>query len=308
MHFRNLLLGVGVISILIGAVIAVVLIARPPSATPGGRGVTGPTVVMVAARPIPAGALLRQSDIGWRELKGGAPPGAQRRDQVSEAQIVGSLTRRSFTAGEIIPDNGLIGPRDRDFLAAVLTPGRRAVTIALDPARSASGLILPNDRVDVILVQDFADKSGQASPAATAAASVAQILLHDVRVVAVGDAFVRPGPTPEGATGQRGDSSAAARTITLELADLDAQRLLVAQQVGKVDLALRALVHATDEPAEADRVVWGAEIAPAGFAAAPRPQPLALPAGATGSPAGGAPARRSPEPIRIIRGSKVETP
>ena len=49
----------------------------------------------------------------------------------------------------------VLRPRDRGFLAAVLAPGTRAVSIAVDPVSGVGGLIWPGDRVDVILTQEI---------------------------------------------------------------------------------------------------------------------------------------------------------
>jgi pilus assembly protein CpaB len=304
MLLRNLLLGIGALAIVIGAVIAGMLVIHPPAPGPTRVGESNRIAVLAAARPIPSGTLLREDDLGWRELDAKTlPAGGQGRGQVSKAQFVGAVTRRSFTAGEIIPDSAVIKPDDRGFLAAVLAPGRRAVTIAVDAAQSASGLVLPDDRVDVILVQDIGEAAGGAGSAAKK--SVAQILLHNVRVVAVDRAFNRPQSVAGAQTAQKTGAPAAPvqpQTITLEVTERDAQRLFVAMQLGKVDLTLRALARSSDEPTGPEPPVWGSDVSPlqpAAERAAPSAARPAAPRGAILPP---------PAPIRIVRGSKVETP
>jgi pilus assembly protein CpaB len=276
MFLRNLFLTLGVVAILTGAVIAAYLALHVGAGNPGNAPTAGNRpAILVAARPIPAGALLREGDLGWRETEAKVQPaGSLPRGQFSQAQFIGAVARRGLTVGEMVPADALIAPNDQRFLAAVLSPGSRAVTIAVNVAQSASGLVLPDDRVDVILVQDLGDST--ASGSAAAKKSVAQILLRDVRVVAVDRAFVRPQTVATTAAGGLATASTQEpRTVTLELNDHDAQRLYVALQVGKVELSLRSLAKSPGEEAAAEAPVWGSDLSPlllaSNTAAAPGP-------------------------------------
>ncbi|MDR3512596.1 MAG: Flp pilus assembly protein CpaB [Caulobacteraceae bacterium] len=304
---RNLLLIVGAMAIVVGLAIAAYLLFRPGAPRSGAESATR-VAVLVAAHPLPSGALLREGDLGWREIEAKAPPtGSLARGQVSQAQFVGAVARRDFAAGEMITASALVAPGDRNFLAAALAPGRRAATIAVDAAQSASGLILPGDRVDVILVQDM---DQQAAPgAATTKKSVAQVLLRDVRVMAVDRTFAgSPAAAGSAAPGTGGGANAPQpRTITLEVTDLDAQRLFLALQLGKVELTLRALANAGADAAASRGPVWGNEVSALRVAANAPSASVAPP----GSLLGAASARRSAAahsiaPIRILRGSKAD--
>lgn len=304
MFMRNILLGLGVLAIVAGIIIAALLVLRPPGGSRYGPAGGGRTAILVAARPIPAGALLHEGDLVWREIVAKGPPaGSLVRGQVSESQYVGSVARRSFTAGELVSAAALVGPGDRRFLAAVLAPGRRAVTIAVDATQSASGLVLPGDRVDVILVQDQgASRTGVTPPRLP----VAEMLVGDVRVLAVDHAFDRS--QTSAAVAQTKSSSDGPRTITLELTQRDAQRLFVALQLGKVQLSLRALVNDVGEPAAIAGPVWGADVSPLRLAAgalnaAPAPPPAPRRAA---EPAARGPVVRTAPPIRILRGSMAQ--
>ena len=67
------------------------------------------------------------------------------------------------------------------FMAAILTPGMRAVSITIATDSGAGGFILPNDRVDVILTRKF----NQTEPPHV----VSQTILSDVRVLAVDQTY-----------------------------------------------------------------------------------------------------------------------
>ena len=55
--------------------------------------------------------------------------------------------RPAVTAGSVVK------PGERGFLAAVLEPGMRAISVPVDEAAGNAGLIFPGDRVDLILTQ-----------------------------------------------------------------------------------------------------------------------------------------------------------
>ncbi len=319
MLFRNLLLIIGASAIALGVLIAGFLWLRPKTVErPGAPSAVGRTVVLVAARPIAAGELLRDEDMSWREVVGPTPPaGSLRRDQVSMSEEVGAVTRADLAQGQIITDGALIKKNDQKFLAAVLSPGLRAVTIDVDASQSAAGLILPDDRVDAILVQQAAEGAG--AGANTAGRSVAVLLLQDIRVIAVDRLIDRP-PTPTATADGKAPSGAAAataesppKTMTLEVTERDAQRLLLAAQIGKVDLALRSLARARDPLVGGtwglDSAVYPSDVSPL------RATPALMSATAFGVPEPGsgspsvAPASqpsgpRGLAPIRILRGTK----
>ncbi len=106
--------------------------------------------------------------------------------------------------------------------------------------------------------------------------------------------------------------------MTLEVTELDAQRLFLAQQIGKVQLTVRAFARVPGQMAVVDGPIWGSDIFPgrtSGFARATvAPRALAFAAGpevGEMSHNGNAPyvpavAARVPAPIVIVRGGKVE--
>jgi pilus assembly protein CpaB len=260
MLVRNLLLGLGILCLIAGSMLAVLWLRQAGTVSVERAAPVRPAA-LVAARPVAAGTLLRPEDMEWKEAEAGAiRPGSLLRGQVAEAEFVGAVARRAFAAGEPLVAADLVRPSERQFLAAVLKPGTRAVAIAVDAPQSAAGLILPGDQVDVILIQTFPEAT--ADPGRR---SVAETVLRDVRVIAVDQVLttqVRPGGasrsplTPEART---------PRTVTFELSERQAERLAVAAQLGRLQLAVRPL-EAAPAAADAERGparTWASDVSPA---------------------------------------------
>jgi pilus assembly protein CpaB len=302
---RNILLVIGLLALVAGAAISVLWIRQ--QAAPGLA--TGPApqhvTVLAAAHAIPSGTMLRLDDMIWTELPAdAAAPGALKRGRVKEGDYVGALTRRAFAAGEALVASALIKPEERGFLAAVLAPGYRAVTISVDAPQTASGLVVPGDHVDVILTQNL---TGTAAVAGRR--SVGETVLSDVRVVAVDQSLSAAArPVVTDLTVVR--DLRPPRTITLELTEPDVQKLLVALQLGRIDLSVRPPEAPRPKDQEVDgttRPTWAADVSPAIRALDARPAPAPAPAApAPKSAAPATPAAPARLPIEVMHGAKIE--
>ena len=123
-------------------------------------------------------------------------------------EAAGAVVRRPVAEGEPIVDGNLVKPGDRGFLAAVLDPDRRAISVPVDEASSNAGLIFPGDRVDLILTQSIVEP-GKADEQHRASKTV----LEDVRVLAMGRRLKGEGTDPA-AGGQSGRSRSRSRPQT----------------------------------------------------------------------------------------------
>lgn len=215
------------------------------------------TRVLVAGAPMPAGTLLKEADLRERGLPSAdLPPGAMPATEDSRAELRGAMLRRFVSTGEVITPEDVLRPRERGFLAAVLRPGMRAVAVGVDARTGAAGLIFPGDLVDVILTQVFGNNDAPAGRRV-----VAETVLTHVRVIAVDQQMTQGAPVS--ATSAGAPTSQVARTVTLELAPEQSERIAVAERLGRLTLALRSI----DAPgvAEAPRptTVFGADVSPA---------------------------------------------
>ena len=201
----------------------------PPPAVAAAPAAPTKTTVLAAARPTRAGNLLKPEDITSKEI-----PIAEMRPDLSadtpEARraLAGAMARRSLSAGDPVRTGDVMRPGDHGFLAAVLGPGMRAVTVGVDAITGSAGLIWPGDRVDLILTQTIAEAS---LPIGRRVA--AETVLSDVRVIAIDQQLV------QGAETNAADNNQA-RTVTLEVTQEQAERVTVAVRLGRLSLAVRS--------------------------------------------------------------------
>ncbi|PHS41599.1 MAG: Flp pilus assembly protein CpaB [Robiginitomaculum sp.] len=144
--------------------------------------------------------------------------------------------------GEPILAFKLSAPGGRASLSSVLADNMRAVAIRVNDVSGVAGFVRPEDRVDVVLTREIAPKTitrygkkGEGS--GRKPEFLAEILLQDVKVLAA-DQISHTGGNFNVNGGI--DAPKLAKTITLEVSALQAQKLALAQSVGIMTLALRA--------------------------------------------------------------------
>ena len=119
------------------------------------------------------------------------------------------------------------------FLASVLAPDSRAISIKVDASSGVSGLIWPGDYVDVVSTQVI-DKADVAHD------TLSETVLQNVRIVAIDQEIVQGGPANNAAAGKP------AQTVSLQLAPEQVKKIIVAEQLGKLSLAVRSAVDQED--------------------------------------------------------------
>jgi pilus assembly protein CpaB len=196
----------------------------------------------VAARPLPRGTLAREEDFAVRSVSpDSVPSGAIIDTPDARIGLRGSLVRKFLDAGSPVTSQDVLSPRDRGFLASVLAPDSRAISIKVDAESGVSGLIWPGDYVDVVLTQvvDKADLD-KVGLAHRAHRTLSETVLHNVRIVAIDQEIVQGGPANNATAGK------VAKTVSLQLAPEQVKKIAVAEQLGKLSLAVRSAVDQDD--------------------------------------------------------------
>jgi pilus assembly protein CpaB len=304
MILRNILLGLGVLALLAGSVMGFLWLHEPSAQQVADQQQTvARQGILVAARPISTGTLLTASDMRWKEIPVDDVVADQiQRGRASDLDFVGAVARRGFQAGDPLIEAELVKPTQGGFLAAVLAPSMRAVSITVGAAESVSGLVAPGDRVDVVLTQNFAAGNTMA-----AHKSAGETILLDVRVIAVDQALSGAIQSRQPDTRPLSSDARIPRTVTLEVTERQVERLLVAADIGKLELSMRPFAPATASTS----ALSGPTVAPQGpptwasdVSSALR-NPSQLPA-AVNPPGGSGPKPGFAPGIAIMRGSKTE--
>ncbi len=191
--------------------------------------------VLVMSADVSMGATISKTDMRWQAWPQESVP----TNIISRAgkpnapdELVGSLARTSFIAGEPVRADKLFNKDGSGFMAAILPAGKRAVAISIDSrgSSSAGGFILPNDRVDVI--RTYREEEGGTAGAANP--FIAEAILKNIRVLAIGQNIQE----------KDGQKVIVGETATLELDAKQSEAITLAQKVGQLSLALRSVADA----------------------------------------------------------------
>lgn len=192
--------------------------APQPKAEPAVR-------VLVAETALPAGTYLKEENMRWQPWPSDMPiPDTYLiKKTTTPSDLFGAVIRRGISAGEPITKGRIIKPGDRGFMAAVLTPGYRAVSIKIGADSGVAGLVFPADRVDIILTHNVQESDGSQHRAS-------ETILKNVRVLALDSRVDDETGKPK-----------LAKTATLELTPKQVEILSVSRELGRLSLSLRAL-------------------------------------------------------------------
>jgi pilus assembly protein CpaB len=130
--------------------------------------------------------------------------------------------------GEPVLRSKITGPGQRASLASLLDEGKRAVTVSVDDVRGVAGFVLPGDFVDIVIIADDGSPKRQ---------SYSDILLEHLKVLAI-DQVASEG---EG-------QPTVARAVTVEVTKEQAQKILLATNIGKLSLILARPVESKPDP------------------------------------------------------------
>lgn len=193
-----------------------------------------PTVdILVARQEIPVGTVINEGMLDRQPW----PSHLVLEDFiVSDGQdknVIGMVARSPFHVREPVIKSKLANPSDPSFLAAGLSGGMRAVTVAVDVLSSVAGFVFPGDRVDVLINHrvSLGKPEGEDGRSSDRGEDIMEVLVPNVKVIAVDQA----------ATSNAGQGAKIPASVTVEVSRQDAQRLKLGESKGKLVLALRPL-------------------------------------------------------------------
>jgi pilus assembly protein CpaB len=210
---------------------------RPAPVEPAPQVVVAPekppTMVLVARGDLKVGQFLRPESVRWQVWPDdGLSPTYVLKAQHDEQEYLGAVVRSALGDGEPITSNRVLRPSEGGFLAAVLKPGMRAVTVNLTTSSGVSGLIFPDDHVDLLATMTLTDPEGKEKIDHHASETV----LPDLRVLALDQRL-----DPQGLSSKEAKDAQVAKTATVEVTPKQAEIIAVVSEIARLSLSLRAL-------------------------------------------------------------------
>lgn len=196
-----------------------------------------PTIdVLVSADNLPVGSRLNDKSVEWLTWpRSGVAEGFITNEARPEAikELEGSVVRLPIFKGEPLRAEKVADSSSR-IMSSLLPSGKRAVATEISVATGAGGFVLPNDRVDVIMVRQSKDTGG---------GYITENVLNNVRVLAI-DQTIQEAPD--------GSKTVVGTTATLELTPDQSKVIAVAQQMAeRLTLALRSVADAQEADTQA---------------------------------------------------------
>lgn len=184
--------------------------------------------VLVSNKDIQRGQRLTIEDTGWVAWpkKAVQPTFITDENAAAREELESAVARSLIVTGEPIVNAKIVRAGSSGLMAAILSPGMRAVTLRVSPETSSGGFILPGDRVD-ILYSGGRDNRNEG----------ARTMFEDVRVLAVNTLYSENTETAhiDGAN------------VTLELSPQDAEAFTSARGGGSLSLVLRSIFKPENE-------------------------------------------------------------
>lgn len=208
------------LALLLGALTALIAAQWVGSGTSSAKA---PVVqLVVAAAPIEAGAVLEPAQLKTMVWAGAALPAQSLQDP---QRLVGRVTRYPMTTGELVLEGKLAPVDARAGLSAVITKGKRAISVRVNEVIGVAGFALPGSYVDVLV--SGKDQAQQA---------FSKMVISRTKVLAVAQDTTADPNKPK-----------VTNAVTLELTPAEAERLDLARSIGTLSLILRN---------EADQTPW----------------------------------------------------
>jgi pilus assembly protein CpaB len=176
--------------------------------------------VVVAAVDIELGSKITPQMLSTADWPSGSiPAGAFQEIKDLQERVV----KASVLRGEAILEGKLAPPGTKGGLSAVITDGKRAMTVRVNEVVGVAGFALPGNYVDIMVntQQDEKNKSGESR-------QISKTVLEHVLVLAVAQEAGRDETKPK-----------VVSAVTLELSPEDTEKLDLARSVGTLSLVLR---------------------------------------------------------------------
>lgn len=197
--------------------------------------------LVAAAAAIDAGSVITAAQIKNIDWHSTAAPANAITDEI---KVVGRVSRFPMQAGELVLESKLAPTDSKAGLSAMITDGKRAISIRVNEVIAVAGFTLPGNYVDVLV----SGKDNALQP-------FSRTVITRAKVLAIAQETASDPAKPK-----------VVNAVTLELSPEEVERLDLARSIGTLSLVLRN---------ESDRTPWqstGARMSDL-LGQAPQPKP-----------------------------------
>jgi pilus assembly protein CpaB len=219
---RNRLLLIGILALGVGALVSYMVYTTLRRTVASVKQAN--TQVVVAALDLQVGAKLEDKDLREIRLPGSELPQGYYQNK---ADVLGRGVVVPIAKGEFILPSKLAAENAGAGLPSLIPPGMRAVSVRVNEVVAVAGFVIPGTRVDVLLT---GNPTGTNEPLTTT-------VLENVEVLAAGQKLQRSA---------QGEPQSVP-VITLLVSPEDAQKLTMASNEGRIQLALRNPLDTSEE-------------------------------------------------------------
>jgi len=229
-----------------GAAMGVAFLVRSATSAPAAAVVTEVQVetvqeavevseveVLVAGRDLRVGEVTTPEDFRWalwpeKELNENFYVKEDGTDAADD--LAGMVVRQYIYESEPIISKRIVSRGDTSVLAALVSPGMRAVSMEISTETASAGFILPDDRVDVILTHEIERFTREGITEEVQSV----IIIENARVLAI----------DQGLRTEDDTDTIIGSTATLELSPDDAALIAFGERQGTLSLVLRSMTDA----------------------------------------------------------------
>jgi len=189
--------------------------------------------VLITVRDMGVGETISFNDLAWAPWpEETINPSQITKDARPDAieEMSGRVVRIPVFEQEPLLPQKTVDRGKTGIMAALLSPGMRAVSLEISVESASGGFILPNDRVDVILTHEIEVPTVDGTQDVLQSVSI----LENVRVLAI----------DQGSSVGTGTATDVGSTATLELSPEDSELIVMAERRGNLSLILRSLTDA----------------------------------------------------------------
>lgn len=193
--------------------------------------------ILVAKQALPAGTLIKKNNLRWQAWpSSGLSSAYMKEGDIKPEDLIGTVVRVGVATGEPITEARVVRPGERSFLAAVLRPGFRAMTVPVNATSGIAGFVFPGDRVDVVLSHKLQRKGEDGR-----ALRVSETVLTDIRVLAI-----------DQSTNDQVKEANTVKNVTIEVTPKQVEIVSLISDLGRLSLSLRSLQADEGAVLEAD--------------------------------------------------------